>query len=75
MCTTGSLQRKNFVPSLLVFIRELLQAPNPENKLNLLSQTVDKLFEFADSKKHMNHRNLGRLEPTPKLIYHAQKVS
>ena len=74
-CTVGSLQRKSQVESLLVFIRGLLQDPNPENKLDLLSQTVDKLFELADSKKHMNNRDLGRLEPTPGLIYRAAKAA
>ena len=73
--TVGSLQRKSQVESLLVFIRGLLQDSNPGSKLELLSQTVDKLFELAESKKHLSNRELGRLEPTPGLIYRAQKAA
>jgi len=71
-CTVGSLQARVRVDSLLAFIRELLFADNPHEQLNRLSQALEEVFHLAPSKKHMNNRDLGRLEPTPALQYRAE---
>ena len=52
---------------LLAFIRELSLADYPGEPFNRLSQTVEEVFQLAPSKKPLNHRDLGRLEPTPTL--------
>jgi len=71
-CTVGSLQQRTRADCLLAFIRDLILADNPEEKLNRLSQAVEEAFQLAPSKKHLSHRDLGRLEPTPTLKYRAQ---
>jgi hypothetical protein len=70
-CTVGSLRDKIRAECLLEFIQGLLLAENVQEKLDLLAKTVDDVFHLADSKKHMNGRDLGRLEPTPSLKYRA----
>lgn len=70
--TVGSLQRKIQVESLLTFIRNLLFTPNPEEKLDILSEKVEEIFQLAPSSKHMNNRDLGRLEATPSLQHRAK---
>lgn len=70
--TVGSLRDKTRVECLLEFIRDLLSAPDPQEKLNLLTETVENVFQLAPSKKHMGGRDLGRLEPTPSLKYRAK---
>ena len=71
-CTVGSLQAKTRVESLLACIRELLVADNPHEQLHRLSQALEEVFQLAPSKKHLNNRDLGRLEPTPALKYRAE---
>ena len=71
-CTVGSLQEKTRAESLLAFIRELLLADNPQEKLNCLSQVIEEVFQVAPSKKHLHNRDLGWLEPTPSLKYRAE---
>jgi hypothetical protein len=70
--TVGSLQQRTRMESLLALIRDLLSADNPEEKLNLLTKTLEDVFQLAPSKKHMNNRDLGRLEPTGSLAYRAK---
>jgi len=69
--TVGSLQQQTQVDSLLALAQSLLSSENPEAKFLLLSRTLEDVFQLHDSKKHMNTRKLGRLEPTPSLKYRA----
>jgi DDE superfamily endonuclease len=73
--TVGSLQQRTQVECLLAFIRDLILTDNPQEQLNRLSQVVEEVFQLAPSKKHMNTRDLGRLEPTPALKYRAEMAS
>jgi uncharacterized ParB-like nuclease family protein len=68
----GSLQQRIQVDSLLAFIRRLLTVENPTEKLEQLSQTMTEVFQLAPSNKHMNHRELGKLEPCESLKYKGQ---
>lgn len=72
--TVGSLQQVIQVESLLAFIRRLLTVENPTEKLEHLSQTLTEVFQLASSNKHMNHRELGNLEPSPFLKYKGEIV-
>ena len=71
-CTVGSLPQRTRVDYLLAFIRELILADNPGEQFNRLSQAVEEVFQLAPSKKHLNTRDLGRLEPTPTLKYRVE---
>lgn len=70
--TVGSLRQRIQVESLLAFIRRLLRVENSTAQLEQLSQTITKVFQLLPSKKHMNNRELGRLEPSKSLKYKAQ---
>lgn len=72
--TVGSLLEHVRVESLLAFIYSLLLSDNPQQKLELLSKAVTKVFSLSPSKKHMSGRDLGRLEATPSLGYRARAV-
>jgi DDE superfamily endonuclease len=65
--TVGSLLRNIQMEALLLYFEQLLQAPNPAEQLNQLSQSVQEFFLLRSSGKHMSGRELGRLEPTPSL--------
>lgn len=71
-CTVGSLQQKSRMDALVDAIRNIVDADNPHKKLDEIIEVAKKLFPLRDSTKHMNGRNLGRLEPTPSLKYRAK---
>ena len=71
-CTVGSLQQKSRMDALAEVIRDLVDTPNPHDKLDNIIEGMKKLFPLRDSRKHMSGRNLGRLEPTPSLKYRAE---
>jgi hypothetical protein len=70
--TVGSLPARVRVDSFLAFIRELRLADSPHEQLNRLTQALEEVLPRAPSKKHMNTRDLGRLEATPTLQYRAE---
>ncbi len=70
--TVGSLRERTKVECLLEFIRDLLSVPDPHEKFNLLTKSIEDIFQLRPSKKHMNGRDLGRLEPSPSLKYRAK---
>jgi hypothetical protein len=70
--TVGSLRDRTKVECLLEFIQDLLSVPDPHEKLTLLTEAVENVFQLAPSKKHMVGRDLGRLEPTASLKYKAK---
>lgn len=70
--TVGSLRGQIQMDCLFDFIRSILCADNPEERLNLLTETLkENVLTLNPSKKHMVNRDLGRLEPTPALKYKA----
>jgi hypothetical protein len=58
--------------ALIEVIRGIVNAPNPHEKLDEIVKIAKKLFPLTPSAKHMNGRDLGRLEPTPSLKYRAE---
>ena len=70
-CTVGSLQQHSRMESLIEMIRTLVDAADPHQRLDEIATVAKRLFPLRDSTKHMNGRDLGRLEPTPSLIYRA----
>ena len=62
------------VECLVDVIDDLVAADDPQEKLQGLTKALHEVFAFGRSKKHMIHRQLGRLEPTPSLRYRADEV-
>jgi hypothetical protein len=71
-CTVGSLQQTSRMDALVNVIRGIVEAEDPHKKLDEIIAVAKRLFPFRDSAKHMNGRDLGRLEPTPSLKYRAE---
>jgi hypothetical protein len=69
--TVGSLLRMIQMESLLSHVEQLLQSTNPAAQLTQMAALVREFFTLKPSGKHMSGRNLGRLEPTPSLVYRA----
>ena len=53
---------------------ELLLQKNIEETLEKLTASITEVFQFRDSKKHMNGQDLGRLEPSESLKSRAKAV-
>jgi len=70
-CTVGSLQQHSQMEALISVIRGIVDAEDPHQQLDNIVAIAKKLFPLRDSAKHMNGRDLGRLEPTPSLKYRA----
>jgi hypothetical protein len=70
-CTVGSLQQHSRMDALIEAIRGIVDAEDPHQQLDEIIAVAKRLFPLRDSAKHMNGRDLGRLEPTPSLKYRA----
>jgi hypothetical protein len=70
-CTVGSLQQHTRMEALIEVIHGVAHAENPHQRLEEILTAAKQLFPLRDSAKHMNGRDLGRLEPTPSLKYRA----
>lgn len=53
------------------FIGQIIDSPDPGAALAESVEQVRKVIALAPSRKHLNHRILGRLEPTSSLNYRA----
>lgn len=69
--TVGSLQQRSRMEALITVIRGMIVADDPHEELAKLLEVSKRLFPLRDSSKHMIGRDLGRLEPSPSLIYRA----
>ena len=67
--TVGSLQQSAQMETWLEFIESLLQQNLIGEKLKELADKIQEFFTLRPSKKHMSGINLGRLEPTPSLVF------
>ena len=65
--TVGSLLRKVRTQALLLFLKTLVVCEEGQQKLELLAQKIEEVFELKPSTKHMSGRKLGRMEPSPSL--------
>jgi hypothetical protein len=71
LLTIGSLQRHLQAESFVAWLKTWLTEETACDKVEQLTQTIRALFPLQPSKKHMNARPMGRLEPTPSLRYRA----
>jgi hypothetical protein len=72
--TVGSLRAHVQVECLVEVISDLVSSDDQQEQLKRFSNALHEVFAFGSSKKHMIHRQLGRLEPTPFLKYRADEV-
>ena len=72
--TVGSLRANVQVESLVNVIETLIFSDDPQSQWQNFTQSLQNIFVFNSSKKHMIQRQLGRLEPTPYLKYRADEV-
>jgi hypothetical protein len=67
--TVGSLRDHICFDAIMIFIQQIIDSDNPASSLQECQQQIKNVVPLASSKKHLNHRILGRLEPTPSLKY------
>ncbi len=72
LSTMGSLQRHLQIESFIMWLSQWLDTDEFAHKLEQLTEAIKPLFPLQPSGKHMNTRDLGRLEPTPALKYRMQ---
>ena len=70
----GSLRAHVHVECLVDVVQDLVASDAPQEQLHRFTHALHQVFTFSRSKKHMNQRQLGRLEPTPALKYRADEV-
>lgn len=70
-CTVGSLREQIRFDAIMSFIAQIIDSPDPGAALTESVEQVKKVIVLAPSRKHLNHRTLGRLEPTASLKYRA----
>jgi len=58
-CTVGSLQQQARVEALIEVIRDIVDAENPQQRLEEILAAAKRLFPLRGSAKHMNGRDLG----------------
>jgi hypothetical protein len=71
-CTVGSLCEIIKMESLMQSLWDVVSADEPVKKFEQFATRVKEVFTLRDSTKHMVGRDLGRVEPTPSLTYHAR---
>jgi hypothetical protein len=71
-CTVGSLCEVITMESLMHSLWDVVSSEEPVKKFQQLATRVKEVFTLRDSAKHMVGRDLGRIEPTPSLQYHAR---
>ena len=68
-CTVGSLREQIRFDAIMSFIAQIIDSPDPGTALVECVEQIKKVIILAPSRKHLNHRILGRLEPTASLKY------
>jgi len=67
--TIGSLQRRLQMESFTTWLKDWVDDSAFKDKLEQLTKVIRPLFPLQPSKKHVNGKDMGRLEPTPSLKY------
>lgn len=73
-CTVGSLCDVIKMESLMQCLWDVVSSEEPVKEFQKLATRAKEVFTLRDSAKHMVGRDLGRLEPTPSLKYHARVI-
>jgi hypothetical protein len=67
--TVGSLRDKIRFDAIIEFIRQLVDCADPTTAVEECLVAIKQVVVLSPSSKHLSHRTLGRLEPTPSLKY------
>ncbi len=67
--TVGSLLERTRMEALVCFIKNILFSKNPLRLFDDIKTKINEFFPLRPSSKHMNGRELGRMEETPSLKY------
>jgi DDE superfamily endonuclease len=73
--TVGSLLRKVQMDSLFTVIQDIVFADNPVEKLQILSLSIESLFTFNTSSKHLLGKDISNLHPSASLSYRANQAN
>jgi hypothetical protein len=73
--TVGSLCETIKLESLLNCLWCIASSDDPVARFHELATHTKAVFTPQESGKHMIGRNLGRLEPTPSLVYRVQQIA
>jgi hypothetical protein len=71
--TVGSLRANVQVECLGNVIDDLVASDDPQEQLKRCTNALHEVFAFGSSKKQMNQRQWGRLEPPPYLKYRVEE--
>jgi len=69
--TVGSLRDHIRFEAIISFIRQIIECDDPASALAECSEQIKKVLPLTSSKKHLNHRTIGKLEPSASLKYKA----
>jgi len=72
--TIGSLQRHLQMESFTTWLEDWFDDSKFADKLEQLTKAIRPLFPLQPSKKHINGKKIGRLEPTPALKYRGLEI-
>ena len=72
--TIGSLQRHLKLQAFIVWLEEWLEGEGLDDRIAQLTTLIEPLVPLQESAKHMNGRDLGKLESTPSLERRAKNV-
>lgn len=67
--TVGSLRDHIRFEAIITFIRQIIECDDPASALTECAEQIKKVIPLTPSKKHLNHRTIGRLEPSASLKY------
>jgi len=65
----GSLRDPIRFEAIIDFIKQIVDHDDPATALAKCSEQLKKVIPLTPSKKHLNHRIIGKLEPTTSLKY------
>jgi hypothetical protein len=67
--TVGSLRDHIRFDAIIIFIKQIIDCDDPAAALTECSEQIKRVVPLASSSKHLNHRVIGRLEPSASLKY------
>ena len=65
----GSLREQIRFDAIMSFISQIIDCHDPGAALTESIEKIKKVIVLAPSRKHLNHRTLGRLGPAASLKY------
>ena len=72
--TVGSLRDLERAKAIVDSVEEVVNSQNTNLVVQSLKDAIENVIPLRESSKHMNGRDLGRLEPTPSLKHMAVAV-